>query len=492
MPNDWIPHPMKLFFSHSSRNKPLLREIRSHLPKWLQPWIDEDQLLFGANLDDALHSGISLETDFFILFFCREAAESDWVRREVAWALEREKEINRAFVLPVLLDDVRDRLGELGLTARVTIDLQDYTEHGIKDAANRIADHIGGWLVKRLAAPPAAETTGPEDSVKVFLATSDGSYNLEFYEHFNERIASGKCIYITGDGFECADEEGERIAGNFVQSFRSALKNGASIVRIETKSQGNIKWARMLAKLSGDFGEKFNLYVLSEKKSNQMVSVCSIDPNIIGGSTVEMMLSTKRLFGLTASDLAGTAVFVSGKELLAQDLRERIISLTKSEFCSHLSTPDEIINTLAGEAYYFAFGSNLDPNQMTDRCPSAEKVAVGVLRDHELVFNRIGTYRDGGVASVQRKPASKVYGVIWKIDPIEFEKLDQTEDPDAYRRLKEDIHTMDGKTHKCFVYKANPEGKFEPDKEYLELLIRASQEQELPPNYIDYLRAFRS
>ena len=34
----------------------------------------------------------------------------------------------------------------------------------------------------------------------------------------------------------------------------------------------------------------------------------------------------------------------------------------------------------------FAYGSNMDPVQMRQRCPGAETVGSGVLRDHRLVL----------------------------------------------------------------------------------------------------------
>lgn len=141
---------MKLFFSHSSANKPLLREIRSHFPSWIQSWIDEEQLLFGSNLFDSLQTAVNSETDYLILFFCDEASKSDWVRKEIEWALERERELDRIFLLPVLLDESRDKLNQFGLEGRLTINLTDYSAQGAKDTAARIVDHIGGWMSRQI------------------------------------------------------------------------------------------------------------------------------------------------------------------------------------------------------------------------------------------------------------------------------------------------------------------------------------------------------
>lgn len=331
------------------------------------------------------------------------------------------------------------------------------------------------------------------NNVIAFQAPPKGKYNGAFYEYFIHQITNAtQDIVITGDGFECTTEKGINIAKQFIEAFRVALNNGVSIVRVETKSSGQIKWANMLAELVDTYGDKFHLYILREKKTIQMASVCVIDPEVLDSSTVEIMLSTKRLFGIKAADLAGTAVFIHGQPYLAQDLRERVLNLRKTEYSTNPITSTEVINTLVGEEYYFSFGSNMKTEQMTYRCPSAEKVGIGVLQNHEIVFNRKGSYRPGGVASVQQQDGKRVYGVIWKISPSEFAELDKAEDLTAYRRFEENIRTMDGKVYKCHIYKAIPQGIFEPDLDYLKLVVDASKEQGLPNEYLEYLESFRS
>jgi prolyl-tRNA editing enzyme YbaK/EbsC (Cys-tRNA(Pro) deacylase) len=137
---------VRVFFSHSSRDKALLRELRGYLPPWVTSWIDEDQLLFGVQLEPTLRKTIDEEVDYLVLFLGPEAFESDWVRREIEWALEREQRLGRVFLLPVLLVDVRERLSELGLAGRLTVNLADFSRGGIKMLAETLTNHFGGWL----------------------------------------------------------------------------------------------------------------------------------------------------------------------------------------------------------------------------------------------------------------------------------------------------------------------------------------------------------
>jgi hypothetical protein len=132
----------------------------------------------------------------------------------------------------------------------------------------------------------------------------------------------------------------------------------------------------------------------------------------------------------------------------------------------------------------------MDEDQMHERCPSAEKVGVAVLRDHRLVFNRRGSYRDGGVASVVPEPGQRVYGVVWRIGAAEFERLDETEDATAYRRRIVATYGLDGSVWRTQLYQAIPEGEFPPDDAYVELLITAAEKAGLPPDYVAGLQRF--
>lgn len=142
---------MRVFFSHSSRDKALLRELRGYFPPWLSTWIDEDELIFGADLAGALADAINERVDFVVLFLGREAFDSEWVQREIAWALAKEADLGRIFLLPVLLvADLRDRLAEVGLSGRLTLEVVDYTRDGTKLLADRLINHLGRWMSEML------------------------------------------------------------------------------------------------------------------------------------------------------------------------------------------------------------------------------------------------------------------------------------------------------------------------------------------------------
>jgi len=140
---------------------------------------------------------------------------------------------------------------------------------------------------------------------------------------------------------------------------------------------------------------------------------------------------------------------------------------------------------------YFAYGSNMDAEQMKERISASEYVGVGYLPDHELVFNRKGSYRPGGVASIVAKEGSTAYGVVWRMPSKVLPQLDQIEDPAAYERTEKTVHMLDGEKFESYVYVSFPQGDIDADPEYLEVIISAAEKINLPTSYIDDLKRHR-
>ena len=61
---------------------------------------------------------------------------------------------------------------------------------------------------------------------------------------------------------------------------------------------------------------------------------------------------------------------------------------------------------------YMAYGSNMNLEQMADRCRTAEVVGKGILKNYELLFRGA---RHGAVATVEPREGSSVPVVLWEI-----------------------------------------------------------------------------
>jgi hypothetical protein len=124
---------VKVFLSHANESKPLVRRLTDGLPKHVERWLDAEELATGQKFAQHIEAGIRNECDFFLVFIDEAALASEWVKREVALGRERHRDLQRTFVLPILVGDVHARMGELGLAADewLYLDARDLSEAGI-------------------------------------------------------------------------------------------------------------------------------------------------------------------------------------------------------------------------------------------------------------------------------------------------------------------------------------------------------------------------
>lgn len=128
---------MKIFLSHGSRDKALIREFKGKLPSFLNTWLDEDSLNWGESFPAELKSSIQSGIDFLLIFLDNDALSSKWVMQELEWALQRERELKRTFVLPILLGVVASKDLPAGLSERLFLRLNDFEGSSIEDLAKR-------------------------------------------------------------------------------------------------------------------------------------------------------------------------------------------------------------------------------------------------------------------------------------------------------------------------------------------------------------------
>jgi DeoR/GlpR family transcriptional regulator of sugar metabolism len=154
---------MKIFISHSAKQKLFVRELREELPPHVNLWIDERELLIGEDVEDTIQASIGQECDFFVLVIDHYAVKSGWVAREVEWALAREEELDRPFLLPIVLDkDALDELGDNRIARRQHLPCYDLSPSSIENVSNSLTSELFAWLArereerKKAAAQPSS------------------------------------------------------------------------------------------------------------------------------------------------------------------------------------------------------------------------------------------------------------------------------------------------------------------------------------------------
>lgn len=101
---------------------------------------------------------------------------------------------------------------------------------------------------------------------------------------------------------------------------------------------------------------------------------------------------------------------------------------------------------------YLAYGSNLNIEQMTFRCPRAKILGTATLENYELLFRG---FHESAVATVEPKEGSSVPVLLWKTTDTDEKALDRYEGyPFLYR--KENITVIfEGKEIEAYIYIMN-------------------------------------
>ena len=103
------------------------------------------------------------------------------------------------------------------------------------------------------------------------------------------------------------------------------------------------------------------------------------------------------------------------------------------------------------DKYYFAYGSNINLNQMERRCPNATVVEPVVLPDHELLFR--GNSSGCGVATIRPKEGSQVHGLLWRITERCEQALDIYEGfPHLYKKAPVTVQNSKGESISVMAY----------------------------------------
>jgi hypothetical protein len=135
---------MKIFLSHASESKALVRRLTGALPAHVSIWLDRDAMAPGQRFAPRIEAAIRRDCDFVLVFIDDHALASDWVKRETALALQRQQALQRTYVLPVLLQDVGPRMKALGIDPEEMLYLEatDHSDAGIADAARTLAEEL--------------------------------------------------------------------------------------------------------------------------------------------------------------------------------------------------------------------------------------------------------------------------------------------------------------------------------------------------------------
>lgn len=114
-----------------------------------------------------------------------------------------------------------------------------------------------------------------------------------------------------------------------------------------------------------------------------------------------------------------------------------------------------------GKRLYFAYGSNMNLDQMEFRCPEARVAGTVRLEDFRLAF--CGNATGCGVATILPEEGSHVDGVLWEITPECERSLDRYEGyPHLYSKEMFRVKDKMGNETEVMAYTINSPYKERP------------------------------
>ena len=131
---------------------------------------------------------------------------------------------------------------------------------------------------------------------------------------------------------------------------------------------------------------------------------------------------------------------------------------------------------------YFAYGSNMSRAPMRARCPTAREAGTATLAGYRLIVT------SDGYASVVPEPGGTVHGLAWQLGSRDIAALN------AYESLDTGLYSivtlpvsLGARTMPAMVYVARSRTPGLPRPGYLEAVLAAARELDLPPAYVDAL-----
>ena len=94
----------QVFISYSSKDRGFVEQLVQDLhANGIQPWYDKWEMQPGDLLTDKIGTAI-LDNDFFVAVLTRNSVASEWVRRELGVAFQKEFQERRVRVIPLLVE----------------------------------------------------------------------------------------------------------------------------------------------------------------------------------------------------------------------------------------------------------------------------------------------------------------------------------------------------------------------------------------------------
>jgi gamma-glutamylcyclotransferase (GGCT)/AIG2-like uncharacterized protein YtfP len=140
-------------------------------------------------------------------------------------------------------------------------------------------------------------------------------------------------------------------------------------------------------------------------------------------------------------------------------------------------------------AVYAAYGTNMDAEQMLQRCPHSPAIGTGWLDGWRLTFGGEEMGWEGAIATLAEEHGGQVFVVLYDLTKDDERALDELELAAAgvYSKISFRVHTLDGEVL-AWTYVLNDYEGGLPSARYLGLMADAAEKAGAPDDYVQALR----
>ncbi len=138
----------------------------------------------------------------------------------------------------------------------------------------------------------------------------------------------------------------------------------------------------------------------------------------------------------------------------------------------------------SNDRLYIAYGSNLNVEQMRNRCPTAEVMGKTELKGWSLWFKRSGR---SAVATIERKRGSMVPALVWRLQPLDEAALDRYEGYPHFYHKESVMITINGHRRYAMAYVMNTQHSQYgiPSERYYETILEGYEEAGFDSRMLD-------
>lgn len=147
---------------------------------------------------------------------------------------------------------------------------------------------------------------------------------------------------------------------------------------------------------------------------------------------------------------------------------------------------------------FFAYGANMALTQIKQRCSHPVYVASAFLAGYRIGFYGHSTEWDGAMETAVKQPGSRLWGVVYALNDLDWEQLDLWMDArfdgtGKHFHYPVQVCDLRGSRYEARMYKLDVLGPACPPNElYMKDILAGARANELPLAYIDNLLAIET